>query len=47
LERLVENLGAVKIELTSEELSDINSALSEITILGDRYPQELEKRTGR
>jgi aryl-alcohol dehydrogenase-like predicted oxidoreductase len=47
LERLVENLGAVKIELTSEELSDINSALSKITVAGDRYPQELEKRTGR
>jgi aryl-alcohol dehydrogenase-like predicted oxidoreductase len=47
LERLVENLGALDIELTDEELRDINSALSEITIAGDRYPQELEKRTGR
>ena len=47
LERLVENLGAVDIELTHVELRDINSALSEITVVGDRYPQELEKRTGR
>jgi len=47
LERLVENLGAANIELTPEELRDINSALSEITVAGDRYPQELEKRTGR
>lgn len=46
LERLEENLGSVDIELTPEELSDINSALSEITIAGDRYPEELEKRTG-
>jgi aryl-alcohol dehydrogenase-like predicted oxidoreductase len=47
LERLVENLGAANIELTREELRDINSALSKITIIGDRYPEELEKRTGR
>ena len=47
LERLIENLEAVNIELTHEELRDINSALSEITVAGDRYPQELEKRTGR
>lgn len=47
LERLVENMGAVNIELTSEELNDIDSALSKITIAGDRYPVELEKRAGR
>jgi aryl-alcohol dehydrogenase-like predicted oxidoreductase len=47
LERLVENMGAVNIELTSEELNDLNSALSKITIAGDRYPAELEKRAGR
>lgn len=47
LERLVENLGAVNIKLTPEELRDINSALSKITIAGNRYPDELEKRTGR
>lgn len=47
LERLIENLGAANIELTSEELRDINSALSKIAIAGDRYPEELEKRTSR
>ena len=47
LERLVENLGGVYVKLTSEELRDINSALSKITIAGDRYPEELEKRTSR
>jgi aryl-alcohol dehydrogenase-like predicted oxidoreductase len=47
LERLDENLGSEKLELTSGELGDINSALSKITIAGDRYPAELEKRTGR
>ncbi|MGD0953398.1 MAG: aldo/keto reductase [Methanotrichaceae archaeon] len=47
LDRLIENLGAVDIELTHEELRDINSALSKINIAGDRYPEELEKRTGR
>jgi aryl-alcohol dehydrogenase-like predicted oxidoreductase len=47
LERLVENLGALDIELTPVELRDINSALSKIAIAGDRYPEELEKRTGR
>jgi aryl-alcohol dehydrogenase-like predicted oxidoreductase len=47
LERLVENLGAVKIQLRPKESRDINSALSKITIVGERYPEELEKRTGR
>jgi aryl-alcohol dehydrogenase-like predicted oxidoreductase len=47
LERLVENLGAANIELAPEELRDINSALSKITIAGDRYPEALERRAGR
>lgn len=38
LERLEENLGAVDAELTPEELSDLNDALSKIEISGDRYP---------
>ncbi|MGO9481287.1 MAG: aldo/keto reductase [Candidatus Kryptoniota bacterium] len=46
LNRLQENIGAANITLTSEELSDINSALKKINIVGDRYPEELEKRTG-
>jgi aryl-alcohol dehydrogenase-like predicted oxidoreductase len=44
LERLVENLGAVNLELAPEELRDINSALTKVTSAGDRYPEELEKR---
>lgn len=46
LNRLEENIGAANITLTSEELSDINSALERIKVVGDRYPEELEKRTG-
>jgi aryl-alcohol dehydrogenase-like predicted oxidoreductase len=46
LERLEENIGAVAVELTSEDLCEIDSAASKITIQGARYPEELEKRTG-
>jgi aryl-alcohol dehydrogenase-like predicted oxidoreductase len=42
LERLEENLGAVDVELTPEELSDLNDALSKIEISGDRYPADSE-----
>jgi aryl-alcohol dehydrogenase-like predicted oxidoreductase len=37
LDRLDENLGAVKIELTSDDLSQIDGAMSQITVVGDRY----------
>ena len=46
LNRLGENIGASDIKLTSGELNEINSALEIIKIAGDRYPEELEKRTG-
>ena len=46
LHRLEENIGAAKVTLTSNELRDIHSALEKITVVGDRYPEELEKRTG-
>jgi aryl-alcohol dehydrogenase-like predicted oxidoreductase len=46
MERLEENIGAVEVELTSEDLHEIDSAASKITIQGARYPEELEKRTG-
>ncbi|MGE5363641.1 MAG: aldo/keto reductase [Bacteroidota bacterium] len=46
LHRLEENIGAAGITLTTEELSGINSALKKINVTGDRYPEELEKRTG-
>jgi aryl-alcohol dehydrogenase-like predicted oxidoreductase len=44
--RLEENIGAAAIELTSEDLREIDSAASNITIQGERYPEDLEKRTG-
>ena len=46
LDRLEENLGAVNIELTADELRSLNDALSKIEISGDRYPKEYAKRTG-
>jgi aryl-alcohol dehydrogenase-like predicted oxidoreductase len=46
LKRLEENIGAVAVELTSEDLREIDSAAAKITIEGARYPEELEKRTG-
>ena len=47
LERLDENIGAAAIEFTPEELQDIESASSKITVQGTRYPENLEKMTGR
>jgi aryl-alcohol dehydrogenase-like predicted oxidoreductase len=47
LHRLDENLGAVAVELTSEDLREIDSAASKITVQGTRYPENLEKLTGR
>ncbi|MFK4302960.1 aryl-alcohol dehydrogenase-like predicted oxidoreductase [Paenibacillus sp. RC254] len=46
LSRLKENLGAANIELTSEDLMKIDSVASKIILMGDRYPEELERRTG-
>jgi aryl-alcohol dehydrogenase-like predicted oxidoreductase len=46
LHRLEENIGAVNIELTSDDLRDIESAASKITVQGARYPEEMERRTG-
>jgi aryl-alcohol dehydrogenase-like predicted oxidoreductase len=46
LSRLEENIGAVAVELTSDDLREIDSAASKITIQGARYPDALEKRTG-
>jgi aryl-alcohol dehydrogenase-like predicted oxidoreductase len=46
LERLEENIGAVNIELTPEDLREIESAASKIKVEGARYPERLEKMTG-
>jgi len=45
LERLIENLGAVEVELTSTDLQEIDAALARIQIHGARYPEELERMT--
>lgn len=46
LHRLEENIGAVSMELSSQDLRDIGVALSKVEVRGDRYPEALEKRTG-
>src|SRR3954462_8232232 len=45
--RLTENLGAADVDLTSQDLEEIEAAAAQITVQGDRYPQELEALTGR
>ncbi len=47
LERLDENIGAVAVELTPDDLREIESAASKITVQGTRYPEQLEQMTGR
>jgi aryl-alcohol dehydrogenase-like predicted oxidoreductase len=47
LHRLDENMGAVAVELTPDDLRDIDSAASKITVQGTRYPKNLEELTGR
>ncbi len=47
LNRLEENNGAVEIELTPEDLREIESAASKIAIQGARYPEKLEQMTNR
>lgn len=46
LGRLEENLGAANVELTPDDLREIDAVASKIQIEGARYPEELEKRTG-
>jgi len=45
--RLLENLGAVDVELSPAELSDITAAVAQIPIQGERYPAQFAKLTGR
>jgi aryl-alcohol dehydrogenase-like predicted oxidoreductase len=47
LHRLEENLGAVDVELTSDELRDIDGALAKITVQGERYPPFLAAMVDR
>ena len=47
LHRLEENIGAAAIELTSDDLRELDSAAAKITVQGARYPEQLEQMTGR
>jgi aryl-alcohol dehydrogenase-like predicted oxidoreductase len=47
LHRLDENNRAAEVELTPDDLREIDSAASRITVQGTRYPEQLEKMTGR
>ncbi|HEY1910099.1 MAG TPA: aldo/keto reductase [Vicinamibacterales bacterium] len=47
LHRLDENIGAAAIELTADDLAEIDRLASQITVQGARYPEQLEQLTGR
>src|SRR5947208_6534862 len=47
LHRLEENIGAAAVELTSDDLREIDHAASQVTVHGARYPEQLEQMTGR
>jgi aryl-alcohol dehydrogenase-like predicted oxidoreductase len=47
LERVEENIGATSLELTPDDLREIDSAVSRVTVQGARYPEAVEKMTGR
>jgi aryl-alcohol dehydrogenase-like predicted oxidoreductase len=47
LDRLEENIGAVSVELSPGDLRDIENAASKLTVEGARYPEKLERLTGR
>ena len=47
LERLEENIGAANVALTPDDLREIGGAVSRITVQGERYPEALERLTGR
>jgi aryl-alcohol dehydrogenase-like predicted oxidoreductase len=47
LPRLEENIAAIQVELTPEDLGHVDTAFSALTILGDRYPKAVAEQTGR
>jgi len=47
LHRLEENIGAVAVDLASENLRELDTAASKIAPQGARYPEELQKLVGR
>jgi aryl-alcohol dehydrogenase-like predicted oxidoreductase len=47
LDRLEENLGAVGVELSPDDLEELEAAASKVPVEGARYPEELQKLVGR
>ena len=47
LSRLEENIAAIRVELTPEDLGHMDTAFSALTVLGDRYPSAIAAQTGR
>lgn len=47
IHRLEENIGAVNVELTAEDLQNIEESASKITVTGERYPAHLQARVGK
>ena len=47
IHRLIENIGAVSIGLSSSDIQDIDDAFSKIEVQGDRYPAHLQKQVGK
>jgi len=47
IHRLIENIGAVSIHLSPSEIKNIDNVLSKIEVLGNRYPEHLQKQTGK
>ena len=47
LERLDENLGALEVDLTADDLAAIDAAAAEITVQGDRYPEAMQRMIDR
>jgi aryl-alcohol dehydrogenase-like predicted oxidoreductase len=45
--RLIENMGAVNVMLTVEEINNIDKAFALIPVQGDRYPAQLQNRVGK
>ncbi len=46
LDRLEENIGAVSLELSAEDVDEITAAASRVPVLGNRYTDEMEKMSG-
>jgi len=47
LHRLEENIGAAEVKLTKDDIRELETALSQIKVQGERYPESMEKLTGR